>query len=64
MNGPVAMYKIKPLTVFNDYIEVPQCMYKMKPIQESYLHLHSDNVTNCVKTTNVTEQVKKLLKVY
>ncbi|XP_046998909.1 probable aminoacyl tRNA synthase complex-interacting multifunctional protein 2 isoform X1 [Schistocerca americana] len=62
MNGPHTMYRMKPVLCFTDEIELPQCMYKMKNIQETFHANHEDASPTCPKPTSISEQVKKLLK--
>ena len=65
MNGPSAMYRMKPIINLSGEIELPKCMYRMKNIQQAYLNSRVEQqITNKKQSSSISEQVKKFLKVY
>lgn len=61
MNGPVTMYKVKPVFQLPNGLDISSSMYKMK-------NIHGSNFISSTeyqdKLPNIMEQVNKLLKVY
>jgi len=64
MNGPNTMYRLRPVIKLTEELELPKCMYRMKNIQQAYLSRVEHQLSNETKTSSISEQVKKLLKVY
>jgi hypothetical protein len=65
MNGPNTMYRMRPIIKFKEELELPKCMYRMKNIQQAYLNDRVERqLSNETKPPSISEQVKKLLKVY
>jgi hypothetical protein len=67
MNGPLTMYKLKPIVHFPDPVELTPTMYGMKNIFSTIRTSSSPAVTTCgaqPSLPNIVEQVNKLLKVY
>lgn len=61
MNGPLSMYKLKPLVDFPDKLNITSTMYKMK-------NVYGQQTSSGTKLENtalpdVLEQVNKMLKV-
>lgn len=61
MNGPVTMYKVKPVFQLRNGLDISSSMYKMK-------NIHGSNFVSSTeyqdKLPNIMEQVNTLLKVY
>lgn len=65
MNGPNTMYRMRPVIKLTEELELPKCMYRMKNIQQAYLNSRVEHqLCNETKASSISEQVKKLLKVY
>ena len=60
MNGPVTMYKVKPVFQIPNGLDISTSMYQMKNIHGSdFISTEYQD-----KLPNIMEQVNKLLKVY
>lgn len=65
MNGPNTMYRMRPIIKLREELELPKCMYRMKNIQQAYVNSRVERqLSNEIKLSSISEQVKKLLKVY
>uniref|UniRef100_A0A1B6JPP6 AIMP2 thioredoxin-like domain-containing protein n=2 Tax=Homalodisca liturata TaxID=320908 RepID=A0A1B6JPP6_9HEMI len=62
MNGPMSMYKLKPVVHFPDSINITDTMYKMKNIYSSNINPSEETYSITNGLPNVLEQVNKLLK--
>lgn len=67
MNGPVQMYRLKPIVVHDIKIDLPDCMYKLKPIDSETSNIKEERLDEHVWSPNskvdICEQVKQFLKV-
>lgn len=64
MNGPKAMYAVKPIFDTNYQIELPKVMYTMKKIHENQEQLLNRNETmENNNESRIFQQVKKFLQV-
>jgi hypothetical protein len=56
---------MRPIIKLRGELELPKCMYRMKNIQQAYLNGRAENqLSTKIKPSSISEQVKKLLKVY
>lgn len=65
MNGPNTMYRMRPILKLTEELELPKCMYRMRNIQQAYATNRLEHqLPNETKSSSISEQVKKFLKVY
>jgi hypothetical protein len=56
---------MRPIIKLREELELPKCMYRMKNIQQAYLRDRVEPQLSIeIKPSSISEQVKKLLKVY
>jgi hypothetical protein len=56
---------MRPIIKLREELELPKCMYRMKTIQQAYLNGRVESqLSTEIKPSSISEQVKKLLKVY
>lgn len=67
MNGPVRMYRQKPIVRRDISVTLPECMYKLQNIhaaRNNTVVQQYEHVPPSDKKLDIIEQVKQFLKVY
>lgn len=65
MNGPVQMYRAKPIVRRDIAVKLPDCMYKVKSIHASRNNKAAEQSDHVSPKTisDISQQVKQFLKV-